>query len=138
MDRKNRTKARSATVKFLYQCEAEKIYYFSINHFEDFAKHFKLNAEVYEFTAQCAKGVLESLKTIDQHISKVSTNWSVERMPIIDRSILRLAIYELLETDSPVKVILDEAIKLAKEYGTEFSGKFVNGILDKLAKQVRT
>ena len=78
-------------------------------------------------------GVVEHRAEIDELIRSQAANWRLERMPVVDRTILRLAIYELLhESDVPQVVIVDEAIELAKRYGSEQSGAFVNGVLDGL------
>ena len=80
-------------------------------------------------------GTLEHLEEIDGLIRQQAEHWRLERMPAVDRNILRLAIFEFLyETDVPKLVILDEAIELAKAFGSEQSGRFVNGVLDGVLK----
>ena len=66
-------------------------------------------------------------------IEEASSNWRLDRMARVDRNVLRLAVYELLRTDVPVKVVINEAIELGKKFGSESSGAFVNGVLDKVA-----
>ena len=84
------------------------------------------------------EGVLERRDVMDEQIERASEHWSVARMPAIDRSILRIGLYELLEEpDIPTGVIVTEAIRLAKTYSTERSGAFVNGVLATLAREVR-
>ena len=79
-------------------------------------------------------GVLEH-KELDNEIESASEHWSVARMPVIDRSILRLGLYELRHvTDTPTAVVVSEAVRLAKTYSTERSGAFVNGVLASLAR----
>jgi len=81
------------------------------------------------------KGIYENLAQIDERISICLENWDFNRLSSVDRSVLRLGTYELLyETDVPIEVTLDEAVELAKKYGTENSGRFVNGVLDRIAK----
>lgn len=75
---------------------------------------------------------------IDDALNAVSTDWRVGRMPAVDRAILRLAVYELRYTETPVGVILSEAVDLAKEYSTADSGRFVNGVLAAIAAKERT
>src|SRR5574340_403086 len=79
------------------------------------------------------RGVAKHRRAIDETIERVSINWRLDRMAKVDRNVLRLAVYELLETDVPVKVAINEAIELGKKYGSESSGAFVNGVLDKVA-----
>ncbi len=82
------------------------------------------------------KGIKENLERIDEVISSKLENWKFERLSSVDRNILRLGTYELLyEPDVPIEVTLDEMIEMAKKYGTENSGKFVNGILDRISKE---
>lgn len=79
-----------------------------------------------------AKGVLEHLEELDAELTVASDRWRLERMPAVDRTILRLALWEMRHTDTPVAVVISEAVELAKNYSTERSGAFVNAILAKL------
>ncbi|MGJ8454690.1 transcription antitermination factor NusB [Pseudothermotoga sp. U03pept] len=81
------------------------------------------------------QGIYKNLAQIDERISICLENWDFNRLSSVDRSVLRLGTYELLyEIDVPIEVTLDEAVELAKRYGTENSGRFVNGVLDRIAK----
>ena len=94
--------------------------------------------EVRKFTTELLEGTYRNRKEIDAIIEKHSLHWKLVRMAVVDRNILRLAVYELLYLhDTPTNVILNEAIEIAKKFGTEESGSFINGILDKIAKEVR-
>jgi N utilization substance protein B len=85
-----------------------------------------------------AKGALARLPEIDSLIDGAAEHWTVDRMPAVDRALLRLATYELEhEPDTPTAVILAETVRIAKEYSTEHSGRFVNGVLATLAKRLR-
>jgi N utilization substance protein B len=80
------------------------------------------------------RGVRSALASIDERIAKASTNWRVERMARVDRNVIRLGAWELSERrDVPRAVVLDEAVEIAKRFGTEESGAFVNGVLDRVA-----
>jgi N utilization substance protein B len=84
------------------------------------------------FATQLVKGVVEHLPAIDEAIRKASRNWRIERMARVDRNLLRLAVYELtFEKDVPPKAAINEAIEIAKRFGTAESPAFVNGILDR-------
>src|SRR5262245_51167521 len=86
------------------------------------------------FADAALRGVAEGLDQIDEAIRKASTNWRLERMARVDRNVLRLGAWELLHSkDVPRAVILDEAVELAKRFGSEESGAFVNGVLDRVA-----
>lgn len=80
-------------------------------------------------------GVLDKKSEIDREIEAASDNWSVDRMPVVDRNILRIAVYEMRHASVPFKVAIDEAVELAKRFGTDESGAFVNGILDRMHRQ---
>jgi N utilization substance protein B len=71
---------------------------------------------------------------LDGEIEHAAKGWRVDRMPVVDRSVLRLALYELRHTDTPMAVVIDQAVELAKAYSTGRSGSFVNGVLGKLAE----
>jgi N utilization substance protein B len=91
------------------------------------------------FAVDLVTGVGQRQAEIDAHIQRLAKDWTVERMPWVDRSILRLATFELLaRPDVPTGVILSEAVELAKRFSTEEAGRFVNGLLSNLARQVRT
>jgi N utilization substance protein B len=78
------------------------------------------------------EGVLATLEELDSEISAAATGWRIERMPVVDRNIIRLALYELRDGETPVGVVVSEAVNLAKRFSTERSGAFVNGVLAKL------
>lgn len=83
-------------------------------------------------------GLTESYEECDAYIVEFSRAWTLDRMPMMDRNILRLGIFELLHRpDTPVAVVIDEAIELAKRFSTDDSGRFVNGVLSAIAKRVR-
>ncbi len=87
-----------------------------------------------EYAERMVRGVAEGLEKIDATIRKASTNWRIERMARVDRNVLRLGAWELAQVDdTPRAVILDEAVELAKRFGSEDSGSFVNGVLDRIA-----
>lgn len=87
------------------------------------------------FTVSLAGGVRDNLADLDTVISKYAEAWSVDRMPVLDRNIIRLALYEIFhEADIPVSVSINEAVEMAKKYGTEDSGKFVNGVLGRIVQ----
>ena len=132
MTTSRRTKARERALQALYQIDvaAEGI--------EDalarFWKSFEpVEREVMDQAESLVRGVASERRAVDDAIERVSTNWRLDRMAKVDRNVLRLAVYELLRTDVPVKVVINEAIELGKKYGSESSGAFVNGVLDKVA-----
>ena len=94
--------------------------------------------EITEFSAMLVKGTLQNLSLIDEKISASAINWSIKRMPCLDKNILRLAVFELLFIDiMPVLVSINEAIELAKKYGDEDSPRFINGVLHKIKEGIK-
>lgn len=93
------------------------------------------NEGLIQFAQHLLSGTRTHLDHIDAAIAELAKNWRVDRMSATDRSILRLAAYEIVYGDTPGPVVINEAIELAKRFGSEESGKFVNGILDRLNKQ---
>jgi N utilization substance protein B len=90
-----------------------------------------------EYADEAVRGVAGELAGVDEAIKKASTNWRIERMARVDRNVLRLGAWELMrQGEVPRAVILDEAVELAKRFGSEESGAFVNGVLDRIATDV--
>lgn len=95
---------------------------------------FPADPRVLSFAATLVEGVRRDLQPLDQHIAGALQHWSVGRLSRVDHNILRLALWELLNLgDIPTRVTIDEAIELAKTYGDQDSGRFVNGVLDEIA-----
>jgi N utilization substance protein B len=102
----------------------------------DLGRHKRRVEDAFEYAQTLVRGTVDHRDEIDSMIRGQADNWRLERMPAVDRNILRLAIYEMLyEQDTPKLVVVDEAIELAKKFGSEQSGRFVNGLLDGLLKQ---
>jgi len=93
-------------------------------------------AEVRAFAESLVEGVIRERAALDVIIAEAAENWRIERMAVVDRNILRMAVFELAKAPStPAVVVLDEAIEVGKKYGSEQSGAFVNGILDAIRKR---
>ena len=90
-----------------------------------------------EFMEELAKGASQMAPAIDHRIAEKSENWKLERMPIVDRNILRLAIYEMSRKETPPAVVIDEALELARQFSGETSVPFINGVLDAVHKEIR-
>ena len=133
---KRRT-ARELALKILYQLEISGGTLESV--FTDFWDNHVYPPEVRNFTEDIAKGVVEHLEEIDKKMGAFASNWEVSRMAIIDRIILRLAAYEIqYRDDIPHAVSINEALEIAKKYSTTESSRFVNGVLDKVAKETKS
>jgi N utilization substance protein B len=91
-----------------------------------------------EYAVQLVRGVQAHSADVDALLRKFSEHWSLERMPVVDRAVLRLGAYELgWEPDVPSAVVISEAVELAKQYSTKDSGRFVNGLLSRIAGELR-
>ncbi|MBF0117945.1 MAG: transcription antitermination factor NusB [Desulfobacterales bacterium] len=101
--------------------------------FELFCTNFNPDPQIVPFAEKIIEGVIQAQNELDAIIERFSANWKVYRMPTVDRNILRIALYEMLYcTDIPYKVAINEAIDIAKDFSSEESGAFVNGILDSI------
>ena len=131
---RKRTQAREYALQILYQIDVRKDPEDRI--LVDFWKNIEAEPEVSDFAAKLVIGAIRNKKRIDEVISKYASNWKMSRMAVIDRNVLRMATFELLFCDDiPPKVSINEAVDLAKKFGDIESGKFVNGILDKINKE---
>ena len=90
-----------------------------------------------QFMEELARGASEMAPDIDHRIAEKSAHWKFERMPIVDRNILRLGIYEMSRQDTPAAVVIDEALELARQFSGEESVAFINGVLDAVHKEIR-
>lgn len=99
------------------------------------AEKDKKEPDVREYANKLVRGIFNDHEKLDKIIESFAENWKIDRMSYVDRNILRLATYEMINfQDVPIKVAINEAVDLAKRYGEDDSSKFVNGILDKIAK----
>jgi transcription antitermination protein NusB len=89
-----------------------------------------------EFAERLLRGVIEDLAVVDDLITRHAAHWRMERMPVVDRNLLRIAVYEMLRTDTPPAVVIDEALELARRFSGEESVHFVNGVLDAVRREL--
>ena len=130
-DRRN---ARELALQLLFQSEfAPQISVYSFLQLYD----NKYANETIEYAESIIKGVAEFKSKIDDKISSVSRNWKVDRMALVDRNILRVAIYEMKISNEKLseKIVINEAIEIAKKYGNTDSAGFINGILDQVGRE---
>ena len=131
-----RRRARTTTLQVLYEVD-------SVDHkWEDVIERVlnksKLGTNSDSFVRNLVKGVMDNTTEIDILISRLAHSWPIDQMAAVDRSLLRMAIYELLfESSSPPKVIINEAVEIAKGFGGENSSKFMNGILGTLVDKTK-
>jgi N utilization substance protein B len=128
-----RTTAREAALQMLFAIEASEAEVEQA--IGDFWRELPGDAEGRPYADEAVRGVRRTLADLDARIVRASKNWRLERMTRVDRNLLRLGAWELVERpDVPRAVVLDEAVELAKRFGTEDSGAFVNGVLDRIAE----
>lgn len=133
---RKRTRARELALQILYQADVTQAnpkdlidVFFNMDAYKD------EDPAVKEFCIDLVKNIADKIGALDEAITNYATNWELDRMATVDRNILRLAGFELLyKEDIPPKVAINEAVELAKKYGDLDSGKFVNGVLDKINK----
>lgn len=129
----SRHKAREQALQVLFQWDARKnsaqesidAFYGSLSSEDGGAR-----SDCDPFLEQLVKGTVADISEIDVQITKHAEHWRIERMPAVDRNILRLAVYEMLHTDTPPPVLIDEALELARRFSGKESVQFVNGVLD--------
>jgi N utilization substance protein B len=135
----SRRRSREHALQILYQWDMRKqpveesieAFYGSLYSEENAAP------ERDEFLEQLVRGTVEKAEEIDALISSHAEHWRLERMPAVDRNLLRLAIYEMRNTETPAPVVIDEALELARRFSTEESVQFVNGVLDAIHREGR-
>jgi transcription antitermination protein NusB len=134
----NRRKSRELALQALYACESgnddayQKVFAVIVE--ETFSSPI-----IVDYAKQLVAKTLDSKIEIDRLLIRHAANWDLKRMTVIDRNILRMAAAELLYfKDIPFKVVIDEAVEIAKQYGTEDSGKFVNGVIDSIHKEMES
>ena len=139
---KSRHKSREIALQILYQYDlalqqtghpipvGQKLIEDLLKHYE----HFNVPESLREFVGQLVAGTLTQLKALDLVIEENAVNWKVSRMSSVDRSLLRMSTYEMLYLDPTVSrsIVIDEAIEIAKQFGTAESPSFINGILDSI------
>ena len=126
----SRREARERALGLLYEAEAKEASPASVL--------AELPVEPDEFAVDVVRGVEAHQAEVDALITRYAKGWTIERMPVIDRTLLRMAIYELAHRpDVPTGAIISEAVDLAKRYSTDDSGRFVNGMLGRIAEELR-
>jgi transcription antitermination factor NusB len=131
---RRRTRAREAAIQFLYQLDLRgESALEGLEEFLDGREGLARDDEGREFAERLVRGTREHVTEIDDLLRAIARNWELRRMAVVDRNVLRMAVYELLHCDDiPPKVTINEAIELGKRFSTANSGAFINGILDRI------
>ncbi len=136
-----RRKAREAALQFLFQDDFTKDRELSLENieerFEMFCQLYQINKKAKSYTLQLLQQTIANRPQIDDYIRKCAQNWRLERISVADRNLLRIAVSEMvLSDDVPPQVAINEAVEIAKRYGSDESPSFVNGILDAVKKRI--
>jgi len=130
----SRSQAREAAVQMLYQIEVGQLTLTEASRIHGIVgtpEIASLDEDAHGYAVSLARGAWEDRAAIDERIADAARNWRVERMAVLDRTVLRLAVHELVgHHQTPPRVVIDEAIELARRYSGEEAAKFVNGVLD--------
>lgn len=138
----NRTITRENAMRVLYQIflyKKNKIDYTTNGVIEEYMDNIPLEERKIiniEFLKELVEGVLNNIEDIDNNISKYLENWTIDRLGLTDQAIIRISVYELLYTNTPNLVCINEAIELSKKYSDEKVSKMINGVLDKIYHEV--
>ncbi|MBN2360700.1 MAG: transcription antitermination factor NusB [Deltaproteobacteria bacterium] len=139
MAKASRRHGRENALQVLFQMDGNGAAWDPVSALDSFFANFDHVVSVREFASELVRGVAEHRAEIDGRIGQTATQWRLERMSSVDRNLLRLGAYELMYcSEVPTSVVINEAIEIARRYGAETSPGFVNGILDEIARQVRS
>ncbi len=127
------THAREAVIQTLYAQEMGNNQ--ATEQFEEILRDKKIKGKKAEFAKKLLTGILQKIDKIDTIIEDHLIDWDFDRLDKVDKQILRVGIYEILYTDTPYQIVIDEAIKIAKNFSEDKAKNFINGILDKVAKE---
>ena len=131
----NRTTMRELAFKLIYSLEIQKESDLEEQIQTYIENNDITNEQAIEYIQSTVKGIVENKEDIENAIkANLKSNWKIERVSRVDLSILKLAVYEIKYTDLPFKVVINEAVELAKKYGVDTSSKFVNGMLASIVK----
>jgi transcription antitermination protein NusB len=138
MPARHRSRQRALQVLYLWDLRKQTVDDAIVSFYETLASEEELPrpAASDDFMEALVRGTAENAPGIDQRISSKSEHWRLERMPAVDRNILRMAIYEMNELKTPAPVVIDEALELARQFSGEESVSFINGVLDAVHRDV--
>jgi N utilization substance protein B len=137
----SRRTSRHRAVQVLYQCDMRDLdpdqaiaaFYGSL-----YSEENEEQLGNDSFMEALVRGSMQKKAEIDERISKYSERWRIQRMPAVDRNILRLAIFEIMQSETPAAVVIDEALELARKFSGEESVPFINGVLDSVRKELES
>src|ERR1019366_6441911 len=135
MASRRRARQRALQILFIWDARKQPVEEAMDAYYDALYSEEKLERD--PFVATLVRGTVEHLAEVDDRITRHAEHWRIERMPAVDRNILRLAVYEMLSTPTPPAVVIDEALELARQFAGEESVHFVNGVLDAVRRELR-
>jgi N utilization substance protein B len=137
MPSRRRSRQRAVQILFLWDMRRQPVEEAITAYYDNlYSEESKEPPRRDAFASMLVHGAVAHIEQIDGLISRHAEHWRIERMPAVDRNILRLAIYEMLDTETPAPVVIDEALELARRYSSEESVHFINGVLDAVHREV--
>jgi len=137
MPSRRRSRQRALQILYLWDARRQPVEEATAAYFETlYSEESRTQPQRDEFLDWLVTGAVEHVEDLDRRITQHAEHWRIERMPAVDRNILRLAVYEMTHSDTPAAVVIDEALELARRYSNEESVQFVNGVLDAVHRDV--
>jgi len=131
MPSRRRSRQRALQILYLWDARRQPLAEATAAYFDTlYSEESGAKPQPDAFLDQLVTGAVEHMEELDRRITQHAAHWRIERMPSVDRNILRLAVYEMTHSDTPAAVVIDEALELARRYSNEESVQFVNGVLD--------
>ncbi|MBV8906112.1 MAG: transcription antitermination factor NusB [Acidobacteriia bacterium] len=134
MSSRRRSRQRALQILFLWDARREPVRDALDAYYDTLFSEEQPNRD--PFVSQLVDGTIQHLGEVDQRISRHAEHWRMERMPAVDRNVLRLAVFEMAHCDTPPAVVIDEALELARKFSGEESVQFVNGVLDAVHREI--
>jgi len=137
MPSRRRSRQRALQILFLWDVRRQPVEEATQAYFDTlYTEESRTKPQRDAFLDQLVSGAVASVEETDRRITQHAAHWRIERMPTVDRNILRLAVYEMMHSDTPAAVVIDEALELARRYSNEESVLFVNGVLDAVHREL--
>ena len=137
MPSRRRSRQRALQILYLWDVRRQPVEEAIAAYFDTlYSEESRTRPQRDAFLDQLVEGAVEHVEELDRRITRHAEHWRIERMPTVDRNILRLAVYELSHLDTPAAVVIDEALELARRFSNEESVQFVNGVLDAVHREL--
>ena len=137
MPSRRRSRQRALQILYLWDARRQPLEEAIAAYFDTlYSEESRTQPQPDEFVGRLVAGAVEHVEELDRRITQHAEHWRIERMPSVDRNILRLAVYEMTHSDTPAAVVIDEALELARRYSNEESVQFVNGVLDAVLRDL--